>query len=661
MPVKVTRILSASRNLKQLNSDLEDKIEIFSIAKLSDQINSKFSFCVLFEWQNLYEVVQIKNELSSNKIFGTRFICVNSDIQPEDRIKLINNNLEYLTLEKFATTHPYYFQLNEKNEKYSLLVLEGDPNQLAELENTLNSAHINTTPVNNSLHTLDQIKENSPDLILMGFHIPDLSADKLIENIRANETYKNIPIVVLTSDSSESTRIKAIKAGADDILNKPINDDLLVAALINRMQRAVRLNNSKNKTDQVGVEHLHALNKKKQNELLEFIIENKESESSSIIWLKIENAKSLQKQIGFIDYKNFCNIVLNKLKNLASIRFEHSLIVADNAMAFTTKKLTKANATKWAHAVLKWINSNLFSFNHNKYKLETKAIILSDLPNKSAQSNLISEAESAILEGFLEGGITHIADGIEEKNFYQIKKQLEHAIQVRSFKWWYQTIVSTQDPEQEIFQLYLRAINENGEEIAPNDFYQVGKKTGLLRIFDRFTFEHSLRILDFKNSGSKKRVLINQNLADFESKQEKQRKLEMIQDLNIPENSLIFQFRLHDVINHKHLLEETAQRLKQGKIKICISHFDGSEEAWNLASQFSVDWIRFLPLGEKPQWNELGHADHISNSIDKAHKEGYKVMVSEVDSAEFAASSWSLKFDYMQGFFIQNPVLEEPN
>ena len=60
---------------------------------------------------------------------------------------------------------------------------------------------------------------------------------KILDIIKKNSDFKNIPVIMLTAKSEEDDRVRGLEAGADDFVTKPVND----AALFCRLKSLVRL------------------------------------------------------------------------------------------------------------------------------------------------------------------------------------------------------------------------------------------------------------------------------------------------------------------------------------------------------------------------------------------------------------------------------------
>ena len=78
---------------------------------------------------------------------------------------------------------------------------------------------------------LEALAEEVPAVICVDMNMPGLSGLETIERIREHHTA--LPIIVLTSDDSVETAVKAMKLGAHDYITKPLDQTKLVTTLKN--------------------------------------------------------------------------------------------------------------------------------------------------------------------------------------------------------------------------------------------------------------------------------------------------------------------------------------------------------------------------------------------------------------------------------------------
>src|SRR5262249_3550271 len=73
------------------------------------------------------------------------------------------------------------------------------------------------------------VERFQPDIVLLDVVMPGLSGLDVCRQLRADERYAMLPIVLVTSLDPDEERINGLRAGADEFLAKPINLPELLA------------------------------------------------------------------------------------------------------------------------------------------------------------------------------------------------------------------------------------------------------------------------------------------------------------------------------------------------------------------------------------------------------------------------------------------------
>jgi putative two-component system response regulator len=108
---------------------------------------------------------------------------------------------------------------------------------------------------------LSKIIEQQPDLILLNTKLTELDSFTLCRQLKENYRTNNIPVVFTTLINNRDERIKAMEAGGNDVLLKPLNRIELstrVKSLINQK----RINDGLNQTEQVLFTIARAIDKR---------------------------------------------------------------------------------------------------------------------------------------------------------------------------------------------------------------------------------------------------------------------------------------------------------------------------------------------------------------------------------------------------------------
>ena len=83
---------------------------------------------------------------------------------------------------------------------------------------------------------LDSVREKSPDVVLLDIMMPGVNGFEVARRLKANEDTRIIPIIMVTALKEVDDRVKALDAGADDFLTKPVDKLELKARVANSLK-----------------------------------------------------------------------------------------------------------------------------------------------------------------------------------------------------------------------------------------------------------------------------------------------------------------------------------------------------------------------------------------------------------------------------------------
>ena len=91
------------------------------------------------------------------------------------------------------------------------------------LQGLLEDLHYDVREARDGVEALESIDELEPDLILLDVDMPRLDGIAVCEQVKAHPMRRLIPVVILTASNDKETRLRGVRAGADDYLSKPFD------------------------------------------------------------------------------------------------------------------------------------------------------------------------------------------------------------------------------------------------------------------------------------------------------------------------------------------------------------------------------------------------------------------------------------------------------
>ena len=103
-----------------------------------------------------------------------------------------------------------------------ILIVDDEPKNLRLIKELLEIRGQSSEPASNGLEALEKLKAGF-DLVLMDIMMPGMDGFEVVRHIRENPEFADIPIIMVTVLDDKETRLRAVEAGANDFINKPID------------------------------------------------------------------------------------------------------------------------------------------------------------------------------------------------------------------------------------------------------------------------------------------------------------------------------------------------------------------------------------------------------------------------------------------------------
>ena len=132
-------------------------------------------------------------------------------------------------------------------DSYKILIADDNQSNVELLEAYLANVDCEIEIAVNGQDTLDKVASFKPDLILLDVMMPKLSGFEVCKQLKGDPATKGIMILMVTALNELGDIERAVAAGTDDFLSKPVNR----IGLIKRVENMLRLKDVENENERL--------------------------------------------------------------------------------------------------------------------------------------------------------------------------------------------------------------------------------------------------------------------------------------------------------------------------------------------------------------------------------------------------------------------------
>ena len=194
----------------------------------------------------------------------------------------------------------------KKETPFQILVVEDDPNTADMLTSYFSSLGYEVSHAAWGQDALTIAAENTPDLILLDIHLPDIDGYEVCTRLRSRRRTRHTPIIFLTERRERRDRLTGLELGAIDYLTKPFD--------IQEIRYRVR--NILRHCDMEAL--LHPITGLPTSILIQEQLERvKQHSELSVVGLSLQEMKAFGDVYGFVTHDDVLRAVALILRNTA--------------------------------------------------------------------------------------------------------------------------------------------------------------------------------------------------------------------------------------------------------------------------------------------------------------------------------------------------------
>lgn len=127
-----------------------------------------------------------------------------------------------------------------------VLIVDDNEQNLELLQAYLEDLACEIDLARDGIEAMDAVRRAEPDVILLDIMMPRMSGFQVCSRLKADPRYADIPIIMVTALGEVGDVERAVDAGADDFLTKPVNR----LELLTRVRSLIRVRSLKRELDE---------------------------------------------------------------------------------------------------------------------------------------------------------------------------------------------------------------------------------------------------------------------------------------------------------------------------------------------------------------------------------------------------------------------------
>ncbi len=245
----------------------------------------------------------------------------------------------------------------------------------------------------------------------------------------------------------------------------------------------------------------------------------------------------------------------------------------------------------------------------------------------------------------------------EEESLWSIK--INKALEAGRFICAYQPIVNLNAEPSANYELLLRMLDDEGNEIPPGAFLGVAEKTGRMSDIDRWVILHAIKTIKIKlKEDPTTRFFIKLSTQTLQDSKLIRWLSEQLHDAKLPAHRFVFEITADAACKNEQRITTLVSAIKMNNCMICIDRVNDTESHKRLAADLGVNYLKLA--GQLIHELSVNRDNQYAvDSISRYAKENKIQTIAQfVQDASSLAFLWQKGINYIQGYYLQRPDSE---
>ncbi|MFG0247607.1 MAG: EAL domain-containing protein [Phycisphaeraceae bacterium JB051] len=554
-------------------------------------------------------------------------------------------------------------------EDSKVLVIDDDVVTARVIEARLRHIELDVHCVHSGQQGIAYATQNTPALILLDIHMPEMDGFAVCEELKKNPLTTNIPIIFLTADLNTEIKVKAFDAGATDYITKPFDNRELVA----RVEAALKMRSLINKLQvQAQTDPLTGLlNRSALFDELSYKLQRQKSDADyqfAVLFLDFDRFKVINDSLGHSAGNELLIRVTRSMVDMLDHELGHNAYTAarmggDEFVLLIDQPINHQMLTKLAEK----LQTEL----HGPYHIEQFELICSasigivlSSGNYEDPESLLRDADIAMYHAKENGKSQScfFSQQMHEQTMEQLTLEgdLRHALARHELKLLYQPIHCLATGKLTGFEALIRWHHPVRGVVSPLTFIPIAEESGLIvPIGWWILYEAASQLKLWRQMyPSMRNLRVNVNLSkrqlitpDFVKHAD-----DILRKTGLPHNAVTLEITESTIMDNMSILTPMLEQLRQIGFKLAMDDFGTGHSSLGCLNKFPLDSLKIDRSFINNVDKNHSFAAILNSIVTLAHNLNLVVVAEGIEKLEQLAHLQSLDCDYGQGYLFAKPT-----
>ena len=399
-------------------------------------------------------------------------------------------------------------------------------------------------------------------------------------------------------------------------------------------------------------------------EMLDLAVERASDggESSIVFYIVPDDFEETATKSGLAD----ADLILSDIAKLMSTSLDDSHLLAkfgDDAFTLLYPNGNREEAEELAERIRKNVESHMSEVDGKTYQLTVSIGMALVTESSTSSEEIISRARQALADAPEGNSVT----------FYQPKKAPEakqedseqgefrelvtSAFDKGRLKLLFQPIISLHGDEDEQFEVLLRMLDNDNNELAPNKFIDIVHEEDLSIKLDRWIILQSIKLLAaHRAEGNQTRLFINITHKTIADDTFLPWVNVALKAARLPIDAVIFQFHESDAITYMKQASIFTKGLRDLGFKASINHFGCALNPFNTLKHLTIDYVKLDASFAQDIDSNEEKSKELVDTVKSLQAQGVLTAIAGVESPMVLSTLWEAGVNYIQGHYLSEPL-----